>query len=394
MLRYAAAFLLCTPALAQETDISARIAEAGLSAVEAELAALPDPTDTERFALGGVRFLGAIERTVQTRWRVGADDRFAMIPILRLPVPPNPDPEPFEGAVIEGLFEDVLADMGGAREALAPIGDGSDMRLPIRLSDLWFDVDADGAREPGEGLLEVAGALLALPPAEGAPDPAIVFDAADAAWLAAYAHLLSAVSEMVLSTGPAEQIDRVIGARRDLAGLAPDTPYASPFDEMGGLDVDRIAMILMSLDGVPDAARTAAARDHLLEMIAQNRTLWARVAAETDDEGEWIPNAEQTQALGIPVPPDTRPVWLAVLDDAEALLTGERLIPYWRTRSGAGLDLAALLTDPPDMNVVGLIQGHALLPYAREGTRVSTESWNRFTRMTGGRGVLFAAFLN
>ena len=62
--------LVATPALA-ETDASALIAAEGLRGAEAALAALPAPTPSERFALGGVRFLGGVERALQHRREQG-----------------------------------------------------------------------------------------------------------------------------------------------------------------------------------------------------------------------------------------------------------------------------------------------------------------------------------
>ena len=88
---YTIALLTCTalPAWAQ-TDISTQIATDGLRATEAALAALPSPTPTDQFALGGVRFLTAIEVALQTRYRTGLSTALtdlADIPILRLPIP-------------------------------------------------------------------------------------------------------------------------------------------------------------------------------------------------------------------------------------------------------------------------------------------------------------------
>ncbi len=88
------ALAMATPAMA-DTDISAMIAERGLRATEVALAALPAPTPTERFGLGGVRFLAGIETALQTRWRHGMSDNLVLmsgLPILRLPVPENPRP--------------------------------------------------------------------------------------------------------------------------------------------------------------------------------------------------------------------------------------------------------------------------------------------------------------
>ena len=62
----------------------------------------PAPTPSERFALGGVRFLGGVERALQLRYAVGLSGGLAEmsgLPVLRLPLPENPSPAPFEPEV-------------------------------------------------------------------------------------------------------------------------------------------------------------------------------------------------------------------------------------------------------------------------------------------------------
>ena len=53
---------LTTTASAQ-TDYSQMISDRGLSQTESTLSALPDKTPSDMFALGGVRFLAAVDRT-------------------------------------------------------------------------------------------------------------------------------------------------------------------------------------------------------------------------------------------------------------------------------------------------------------------------------------------
>jgi hypothetical protein len=386
--------LLATPALA-ETDASALIAAEGLRGAEAALAALPAPTPSERFALGGVRFLGGIERALQLRYAVGMSGGLTEtsgLPVLRLPLPDNPSPQPFEPVMIEALFAGVEADMAGAIEALGGVGDEDDVAVVIDTADLWFDVDANGARAPGEGVFEVAGAMLGAG-LEPLPSVTIRFDTADAAWLAAYAHLLSGLSEAVLAVGPAEAIGRVLDAREGFAavGLPPPDPYGlSSFTDQ----VDYAAIVALALDGAPDPIRTRAARDHLLALVEENRRFWQLVAREADNDAEWIPSKRQSSATGLPFPPDTGRVWLDVLAEVEGVLRGDLLIPYWRVGPGAGLDLGALLEDPPDLGVAGLVQGAALVPYLRRGKVADGAALARFALLVQGDAVLYAAVLN
>lgn len=388
----AALWLTALPAVAQDA-ITDRLRDEGLAPTEAYLAGVEAPDATERFALGAVRFLRGIEKTLQTRWLLGINAARTELPVLRLPVPANPDPQPFTPDAIEALVTDLIADLDAARAPLLEIGDGDGVSLPVALDDLWFDINLNGARDEGEGLVNVAGRALTGRGMDTA-GAVVTFDTADAAWLAAYTHFLSAFAELVLAFEPTEQIGRVIDASREMDALAGDTPYLNAMDMQFGRQVDRIAMVYFALKQQPDAEHTMAAHGHLLRMIAQNRVFWERVAAETDDTGEWVPNDAQTQALGLRVPEGTGARWLAVLDDAEALLNGEKLIPFWRLRAGAGLNLKRMFEEPVPVDLAEWVHGIGLMRYAEEGERVTRDSWLDFERLVRGDSALYVVFLN
>lgn len=389
---------LAAPALAQE-DISATIGQLGLRAAEAQLASKPAPTPSDRFALGGVRFLGGIERALQLRYRVGLSDGMAVmsgLPVLRLPIEENPRPTPFEPAMVAELFQGVEADMAGAIDALSGIGDADEVAVVIDTADLWFDIDANGTREPGEGVLDVAGlALSGGFMAEAMPSATIRFDTADARWLQAYAHLLSGVSEAVLATDPTGAIARALDARGAFAELGEPVPGNDfTLDDQFGDWVDIAAMWIGAVEGPLDPIRTRALRDHGLAVVEQNRRFWTLVARESDNDAEWIPNKRQTSATGLPFPPETGPRWLAVLADAEAILQGRLLVPYWRLGPEAGLDLGALLENPPEIDVAGLVQGATLLPYLKAGPLANGQNLWMFTAMMQGDSALYMVMLN
>ncbi len=398
MRRYLFPLLLAATPLHSET-LSAEIGRAGLAPTEARLAALPAPTGEEKFALGGVRFLRAIEISFQIRWQNGMTDRTGMLPLLRLPVPDNPTPAAFDPASIAEIFRQAETTLTGAHQVLETIPDSADFGLTVNLADLWFDVNSNATRDPGEGLMDIAGpALLGWQWEQrdpATPAPVIRFDVADAAWLAAYAHGLAAISEVALAYDPTEPVARILDTRARLAEhgpLPPDMLFGSAGD---GLDsFDMIAIVLATLNQQPDAARMAAAHDNLLAAVAQNRLFWTRVEAETDNQAEWLPNAKQTSALGLTLPPETAAVWQGVLADGEALLRGEKLIPYWRSGDGAGINLAKIFTEPRPVDVPGWIQGWAAMPYYQAGPTVSAENWGRFESLVGGDAMLMALWLN
>jgi hypothetical protein len=124
---------LATPGLA-DVDASALIAEKGLTGAVAVIEAIQEPTPSDRFALGGTLFLAAIEKALQTRYRSGMSDDILMmadIPILRLPIPENFSPEPFDPAMVATVFRDVERDLGRALAALDSIGDTDEVAVTI-----------------------------------------------------------------------------------------------------------------------------------------------------------------------------------------------------------------------------------------------------------------------
>jgi hypothetical protein len=392
---------LATPAAAQ--TLSAEIGTNGIAPTLARLKAQPEPALEDIFAIGGLHFLGAVERALQLQWRTGADQVTGNagdalgLPFLRLPVPPNPAPEPFQGALISQLFADIDTDMQAARTALATLPQGEEFGLELSFSDLWFDINLNGARDPEEDALAVLGPQL-LGWQWQDRDPAatpltIRFDAADAAWLTAYTHVMSGVANTVLAYDPAASIDRVIASRTALKVAQPD-PTDYSFDASFGQFLDAFAMLEGAVNQTPDAARAKAAKDHYLGMIAENRRFWTLVAAETDNDREWVPNDKQASALGFNLPPGTADTWLGVLADGEALLQGRILIPYWRGPDGQGINLGRMFDAPAPMSITGWFQGWAAVPYLEQGPVVNSTSLRQFEALMGGDAGLMMVFLN
>lgn len=394
MLRFALAFaLLSTPLAAQ--DISATIGAQGLATTEAQLAALPAPTPADRFALGGVRFLRGIERALQTRFRLGMSGKTMDVPVLRLDVAENPDAEPFYPEAIEEIFAALIQDMATAGAALDPIGEG-DLAVTLDLADLWFDVNLSGARDPGEGVAEMAAGTVLPRRFNNAQTtlPKIRFDRADTDWLAAYTHLISGLANLVLAYPPAQAIGQVHTAKDQIKVVKGDAPPVNALAHLFGDEADLAMIVYLALRQEPRAEHTRAARQHFLSMIALNRSFWARLDTETDDNAEWIPNARQTSALGLRMPPETGDRWLAVLGDAEALLTGEKLMPHWQFGGGAGINVKRLLDDPAPVHLAEWVHGMGLLPYAEPGERIGIFNWRNFTRLVRGDSMLYVVLLN
>jgi len=382
----------CAPAAAE--TLSQEIGRMGLSQTRDRLAALTSPSGEDLFAQAGLSFLGGVEGALQLRWQTGIRADWSELPVLRLPIPENPEARAFAPADFTTLITGLDAEMEAARTALAALDD-QPFALEIRLADLWFDINMNATRDEGEDITSVAGLMgggriIGVQVA----DPVIRFDSADAAWLSAYTHFLSGFAATALAYDPEPAIQRVMDSSAAIYALWGDTPPPNAMDMMFGRQVDRIAMVLFALSKTPDKALAQKAHDHFLAMIEDNRRFWSLVALEPDNDREWVPNDAQVSGLGIVMPPGTGERWQAVLADAEAMLKGEMLIPHWRFGAEAGINLKKAFENPPPVDLVTWIQGEGLLPYAEKGPRVSPAAWNDFERLVSGDAILFAVFLN
>lgn len=384
-----------------DADATSDLLANGLAAAAQTLAETDPMTDEARFLHGGVLFLRAAERAFQTRYRVGVTDNFATFPLLRQTLPENPDPDPFEGAVIESLFTDLLSDLDASRKALGGIAGTADFGVEIPIDALWFDINDNGARDDGEGVLAIAGAQMGMGPGAGTAEPptdalTVRFDTADARWLEAYTHVLSAFGELTLSFSPAEDIDRVLGwsARRaELRGAVEGIPpgLLGPNTDTY---FDGIAILTHVIETQPDPVRTRAVRRHLIAMIDANLGFWSRVADETDNDREWIPNDRQQSALPVPFPEGLGDGWQAVLADARKVLEGELLVPHHAFGPEAGINLKRLLDDPPPVDIIDWIHGGGLLDVIEEGPLIDSDSWRRFEALVSGRSAIYMVILN
>ncbi|MCE5973967.1 hypothetical protein LZA78_10775 [Sinirhodobacter sp. WL0062] len=388
------------PAIAG-TGLSAEIGETGITATLARLSALPAPTDEERFAIGGLEFLGALERVYQLRWQVGMGRGFDMMFGMAGQLGNNPDPRQLDPAEITAILDDTLAGMERARATLGNIPDDSAFGFELDFADLWLDADGDGKRGLAESLTDIAGPAIfgwrwrQRQQAQG-PLPVIRFDTADAPWLAAYTHLISGTTQMIRAYDPTPAIARVGEANAILRNPATE---ADPYGYSNFIDM--FAIVDGTLRHEPDAARTVAARDHYLSMVSENRRFWALVAQETDNDREWIPNDGQVSATGLPFPKGIGTSWLAVLEDTEGLLTGRLAAPYPKdiffgrpTADTPGLDISKLFTEPRPVDLVGWIQGWAALPYLSDAPQVTAQNMGRFEQLVSGDAPLFMVFLN
>ena len=362
----------------------------GLAATEANLLLRTDSAEND-FLLGGVQFLRASEAIMQVRYR-NTSASLALLPGMRNQLPPNPDAK-FDPAYIEIAMTDALTHLAQAETNLGRVA-GKDFAVNFPLTSVWFDVNANGTREDWETALSVMEELGAEP--EGEFDGMVRFDSADAYWLKAYVHVMAGMAELTLAADPTPAIRTVYEGSLAMQEIGQ---VQSLFDS-GNDWADTFAAVLLTLRGTPDQTRTRAAHRHFKAMIDDNTSFWEAVMLETDDDHEWLPNPQQTSAFGVQISQEMVDGWQEVLAEMSAIIEGDALVPYWRydndddDEQGIGVNVAKFLQDPGDMDVVLWIHGAAAAPYLETGTLAQMQAWRRFTRMTSGDGLIFAAWFN
>ncbi len=349
--------------------------------------------DTVRFALGAARFLRGLERLGQNLYRYGLRDQAFLgqfVPIVRLPFSGNPHPETLSYEKSRTIVQAWIADFEKAETTLAPIADPA-VALPVELNLVRLDVAGDGTKMMS--VVEIVTRLMNRQPGRHAM--LVRFDRADVAWLRGYCHLLEALGEILLAHDGRELFEHT----GQVFFTRVETPYKFLLAKPNGENEfwaslpDMIAVIHLLRLPVIEPARMQAALGHLQQMLAMSREMWKFALAETDDDHEWIPNPKQKSVVGIAVSQQMVDGWLGFLDEADALLAGKRLIPFWRN-SEKGVNLRRVFTQPRTFDAVLWFQGTAAVPYLEEGHKTRPDVWERLWRAFEGDLFLFAAWFN
>ena len=293
--------------------------------------------DEARFGLGVVQVARAVENLGQALYEYGAVSEKATQPFLRIPVPRNDDPSPISYEELGRVLDAFAADLGRAEATLAGIKD-DEVKLRLRLAGIAFDFT--GARQEGTTLLEVLTRLNGgrFEFQRNNPDLRVHFDRGDVAWLRAYCRLLSAMVEAYRA------VDEEVGFEQRMEKVFP---------EVEGTDKDPQDDWWQGLK-VVDRPRLRRMRLHLLAVCELNRETWSHIREETDDDYEWLPHPQQADQLGLPLTEERIDGWLAMMEQWEGLLKGERLVPsqllvfvHPDHNRELGLNLRKLMDDPP-----------------------------------------------
>lgn len=399
ILSLAAALMAASAHAETPAELTDRLLSAGkLAEAESSLAKIlaEHPDDAEaRYGLGATRFLRAVERMSQSFYRYGLHNEGFSAPF---PIPVNPKPEPIRYADLRNIVQAMVDDLAKAESTLAPLGDG-EVKLPLHLGRIRMDLNGDGTAGEDERLwkvfVQIAGTGdFATPEQAGAL--VVAFDRADVAWIRGYSHLLMALAEAYLAHDGEELFN--VSARLFFPKAITPSPmimaWLDPTDFWDQI-LDIIAMIHAIHLPVKEPARMQAALKHLEAMIALSRETWKRIVAEKDDDREWIPNPHQASSIpGGAVNGNMVEGWMTFLDEADALLQGKKLVPFWRKREKRGVNLRRVFTDARTFDLVYWVQGTAALPYLEDGEKTRPETWQRLQQLFGGRFIGFAFWFN
>jgi len=394
---------------APRPDIAPQLRAGELAVAEkllAEHLAAEPKDDLARFQLGTVQFVQAAEQLAQDGSRYGAGSPIFTIPFVRLGglAGKNDRPEPVTYADARAMLERFQASVLVAEATLAPIQD-KNLAWKLDLRDVRLDLNGDSERTDKEtlGALFQMAAVRPRWDTQSQPPLELVvgFDSADTVWLRGYCHLLAALSDMILAYDEERLFDVTAHAvfanaqtefakRRNL-----DMPVEpGRFDSWEGIH-EVIAFIHLIDFELKDPARMKSAHEHLLRVIDLSRENWKLILAETDDDHEWIPGPTQKSVIpNLAFNPEQVAGWQKFLDEAEAILQGKKLVPFWRRGFKEGVNLRRVFLEPRPFDLVLWLQGASAFPYLETGEQTSPETWRQFQQLFRGEFVGVVAWVN
>ena len=358
-----------------------------------------DPgNDDVRFALGVTQFFRTVEMLGQALYRYGLESSVGQrmgIPFLRLPVPPNPQPEAISYTDFRNALDALAEHLELTEGTLASLGD-SDPAVVLDLADVYLDYDGDLKQGEGESLLTLINLLNARFTDEGQPLE-LRLDRGDAHWLRGYSHLLMALVEIILAHDSQTLFSYTAQLFFPRAEVATDLLYGS--GNLLGMDdgdlIDQITLVHLALR-VPllEPERLEKALGHAQAVTEQAGLMWDFILAEADNDREWIPNSNQDAVLPVQVTQEIVDAWLLFVEETRALWRGEKLVPHWRVPEGQGINLTGPFLEPQDFDLVLWIQGSAAAPYIETGEVISTDTLQQIWDVFGGQFIGFALWFN
>ncbi|MBN9008733.1 MAG: hypothetical protein J0H63_00915, partial [Rhizobiales bacterium] len=353
-----------------------------------------DPQNGEaKIGLATVKFVRAIEKLSQGLYRYGLQQprNSFMLPVLRLPVPVNPNPEPITYEAFRGLLSDFAADIGATEKLLGEMGP-EEFKFPLDLARVRYDINGDGGFDPEESMLGVLTHVTGVGRDRMPADLTFAFDRADAYWLQGYCNVILGVDDFFLAYDWHESFEYTF----HLFFPKSDLPFTRALDAAGPDDFTNIADLISFLHvrwPLADAKRMSDSRAAFKKAVTLSRKDWDAIEAETDNDREWLPNPKQTgRFAGFTVTEDRIKAWRAVLDQVDLMLDGKKLVPHWRFRQG--FNLAKVFEEPRPFDIVLWVTGPAALPYLQDGPIGTSQDWNGLAEVFEGSFGIYMAWFN
>lgn len=375
--------------------------------------------DAVDFAIGAVDFLLAGEQLIQQLHRKGF-----MMPAAPIRGMVGPEaqllswfvteqPEPVTYAEIEAALSGFVANLSKADASLSRV-DG-DFKCVLNVSNIRFDVDSDGIASSQEGMRTLfdalppryvlnadAGRYEPLPLVPG--DLVIAFDRGDASWLRGYSHLLMAVGEFLLAHDAQDLFDRTGHVFFPEAQIKYDflknstyfLEFVSGERTPTAFDLTDLLAFVGNIEfEVDEPERMARSLEHLRQTVRHGREMWTHYDRERDNDREWIPNPHQTAAFSqVKVDQDMHDAWILFLDECDGILSGRKVLRFWRSDGKRGIDVPRVFLEPREFNLLYWIQGSAAAPYLREGEFTSEGTWQRLVEVFDDRVFRFSFWFN
>jgi hypothetical protein len=371
----------------------------------AELDAMKTTDPAAAYAAGAVEFVVGMETLGQGLHRHGFESpKSFMLPLMQLPIPVNPDPQPLTYEGFRQILSDFRDAMARSAATLALVPADTGIGVEVDLGKLGVDIDEDGAIAPGESIAAIIAALSGASPAPDSPPLAFRFDRADGYWLQGYANFLMAQADFYLAHDFRQAFDQSFQMLFPKAKL-PMQDALVPLDDGGDGSIfnsewriaDFVSFLHLIDWPVVEPERSRSARQELLEMIRLSREDWKAIRAETDNDREWLPGPQQTganQLTGLEVTEDAVQAWLKTLDMAEDLLNGRTLLPHFRF-ADKGINMKRFFDEPQTFDLVLSVTGPGVVPYLEHGRILSSDEWWSVEQEFGGDGFLtFALWFN
>jgi len=370
-----------------------------------EAAAAKDPASA--YAAGAGEFFTALELLASGLHRHGFESpKSFMLPLMQLPVPDNPNPEPLTYEEFRAILVAFRDRLEKSAATLGSVPADADIGMVIDLTHAGIDINEDGTIAPDESFAAIMASLArgSIDTSDAAPSLTFRFDRADGFWLQGYAEFLMAQADFWLAHDFRNAFDGSFHMLFPRAKL-PLQDTLVPLD--GGMSgnmfasewrfADFISLVHLVNWPVIEPERRQAARRHLLEMIRLSREDWKAILAETDNDREWLPGPQQkgvNPLTGLEVGQEQVQAWLATLTVAEDLLEGRVLLPHFRI-TGKGINMKRFFDEPKPFDLVLSITGPGIAPYLESGKILSSDDFDQIQRQFGGAGFLtFALWFN